>query len=225
MRNSTIVVIILLLVVAIGFFFLGSQFGSGTAPVTVSTSTDTGTGTGSTVTPPPQQDTSSWQVFGTALFTIRYPQIFTNNAVESNDEWRSGANGDAGTLDLSIMLPKSYMPGTNFSDAKLTVGHSASAAPVSNCLKPDPSGGPSSSMTTRLINGVSFTVFTSSDAGAGNLYDTTSYRTMHNNTCIAVEYTIHYTQIANYPPGTVTQFDESKVAAMLDSVVDTFTFK
>lgn len=223
MRNSTLVVVILLIVVAGGFFFLGSQFSGTGQPASVSTTT-VSTGTGGTATTPPD-DTSAWQVYGTALFTIRYPDIFTVNQISAGDEWRTGANGDAGTLDFSLTLPKSFEPGTNFGDAKLTVGHSANTASVADCLKPDASGGPGTSMTTRVINGVTFTVFTSSDAGAGNLYDTTSYRTVQNKTCVAVEYTIHYSQFANYPAGSITQFDETKVQAKLDSVVDTFTLK
>ncbi|HVX90579.1 MAG TPA: hypothetical protein VHC20_02995 [Candidatus Paceibacterota bacterium] len=225
MRNSTLVVVILLVVVAGGFFFLGSQFGGGAASV-VSTTTDTGPtdGTGTTGSGP-VTGSGNWQVFENALLSIRYPDVFVVNPVATGDEWRSGANGDAGTLDFRATLPKSFAPGTNFSDAKLTVGHSANATTVADCMKPDPSGGPASSLTTRVINGTTFTVFTSSDAGAGNLYDTTSYRTVHQNTCIAVEYTIHYTQIANYPPGAVTEFDEAAVKAELDAVVDTATLK
>jgi len=223
MRNSTLVVIILLVVVAGGFFFLGSQLTGTSQPATVSTTTVT-TGTGGQVTTPPD-DTSTWEVFADSVFSMSYPDVFTVNQIATGDEWRAGANGDAGTLDFSITLPKSYMPNTNFDDAKLTLGHSTNTTSVADCLKPDASGGPNTSMTTKLINGVSYTVFTSSDAGAGNLYDTTSYRTVKNKTCVAVEYTIHYSQFANYPAGSITVFDESKVQALLANVVATVGLK
>jgi hypothetical protein len=223
MKSSTVVLIILLLVVAAGIFIVGTQYFSPTpALVTgvdvtpVSSSTD------------PYADTTAWQTYANAAFTIKYPADFDSNEVHNgtSTDWRLNAGSDPGMLDFTLTIPKAFEPSTNFSDAKLTVGESSNAAAVDGCLAPDASGGPGASMTTRVINGTTFTVFTFSDAGAGNLYDSTSYRTVHMGKCYALEYTIHSTQLANYPPEAgVKQFDEARVRAVLDRIAGTFSFR
>ncbi len=75
------------------------------------------------------------------------------------------------------------------------------------------------------INGVTYTKLESSGAGAGNLYETTSYRTVHNGQCYAIEYTIHSSNIANYPTESgITAFDKAKVQNALESIVQSLSF-
>lgn len=75
------------------------------------------------------------------------------------------------------------------------------------------------------MNGIVFTVFHSNDAGAGNYYETTSYRTLHAGQCYAIEYTIHSGQIANYPARYgLKPFDEAQLTDVLDRIVGTFKF-
>jgi hypothetical protein len=78
---------------------------------------------------------------------------------------------------------------------------------------------------TVAINGVTFDKFTSSSPGAGNLYDTTSYRLIRDSQCYAIEYTIHSTQLANYPASAgVKAFNSATVTAQLTSIVSSFKF-
>jgi hypothetical protein len=75
------------------------------------------------------------------------------------------------------------------------------------------------------INGVTYERVVTSDAGAGNLYLTTSYRTVRNNQCYAIEYTIHSSQLGNYPPSMgITAFDQNKVTAVFEGMVQSFKF-
>jgi hypothetical protein len=161
-------------------------------------------------------------------FTISYPIDFVtdeNYSITPTTDWRLDANGAPGLKLLTITVPKVFEPQTNFSDATLTVGDSQSNTAIANCLTPDQSGGLSTSVATTTINGIVFSVFKFSGAGAGNLYDTTSYRTLHAGACYAVEYTIHSNQIANYPPAyNLKQFNESAISSVLDRIVGTFQF-
>jgi hypothetical protein len=125
---------------------------------------------------------------------------------------------------FTLVVPKAFQPNTNFSEARLTVGYSASQTGQTGCLTPDPSGGPATATTSVSVNGTPFQVFSSEDAGAGNLYHTVSYRALRGGRCYAIEYTIHSTQLANYPAGTVTAFDEAKVEALMSRIVNTFSF-
>jgi hypothetical protein len=141
-------------------------------------------------------------------FSFLYPNIFS-------------ATTTADAL-AEVDIPRSYMPMTNFAEAKFAVLVSGDATIVANCLTPT-NGEKSLGQTN--INGLTFTKITLSDAGAGNFYDVTNYRVLRNAQCYAVELIIHSTNIGNYSPDQgITQFDENKIQGMLDGIVQTFKF-
>jgi hypothetical protein len=88
----------------------------------------------------------------------------------------------------------------------------------------NPSPNKNSGTTQVNIGGLPFTKVSFQGAGAGNRYDTTSYRVVRDNQCYAVEYTIHYGVLENYPKGSVKAFDEAKVQSALDEVAQSFQF-
>ncbi|MGC9599088.1 MAG: hypothetical protein ABSE18_01760 [Minisyncoccia bacterium] len=178
------------------------------------------------------ENVSAWQVGdrSDAGFSIAYPIDFDTNdsyATTPSIDWRFGVDeSQPGVLAFTLMIPRAFEPQTNFADAKLTVGYSANGVAVAQCLMPGPASGPSSATSSAMINGVAFTVFHATDAGAGNYYETTSYRTVQAGKCWAVEYTIHSSQIANYPPQYGLQpFDKAKLTDLLDRIVGTFRFQ
>jgi hypothetical protein len=71
--------------------------------------------------------------------------------------------------------------------------------------------------TTRTENGVTYSVASTSGAGAGNFYEETIYALAGSVPCTAVRYYIHSSNIGNYTPGTVREFDKN---ALLDSFDD-----
>ena len=76
-----------------------------------------------------------------------------------------------------------------------------------------------------MIDDHPFSKFTLNDAGAGNLYETTSYRGLFDGDCYAIEYTIHSTNIGNYSPDQgVKEFDKVKVQEELEKILDSFKF-
>jgi len=180
---------------------------------------------------PYYKDIGEWQTDGNnAGFSIAYPIDFdtTDNYVAAPTEnWREGISGGSGIQFFTLVIPRAFEPQTNFADAKLTVGMSSDAAAVAQCLVPEPSGPPNQLPTsTAIINGTAFTIFHTNDAGAGNFYETTSYRTRHAGQCWAVEYTIHSSQIGNYPVEyQLKPFDEAALHDVLDRIVGTFKFK
>jgi hypothetical protein len=64
-----------------------------------------------------------------------------------------------------------------------------------------------------------------SDAGAGNFYESHLYRTLQDNECFEFEQLIHTTNVQNYPEGTVTEVDKAPVWQSLDAIVNSVTFK
>jgi hypothetical protein len=175
-------------------------------------------------------NTGEWQV-GQSLngrFSIAYPIDFEvnqiNNTAPSTD-WRLNANGALGNTFYTITIPAAFEPQTNFNEAKLTVGASRNTAAIAQCLVQDPGDGPSATTTKQTINGTSFIVAKSFGVGAGNYYQTTSYRTLHAGQCYAVEYTIHSSQIDNYPAEyNLKPFNQNQIESVLQRIVGTFKF-
>ena len=180
---------------------------------------------------PYYQNVSEWQTDqNNSGWSIAYPidfDVADNYSSTATDNWREGMPDGPGFQPFTLTIPRAFEPQTNFADAKLTVGTSANPAAVAQCLIAEPSGAPNQLPTsTAAINGTVFTVFHFSGAGAGNLYETTSYRALHGGQCWAVEYTIHSSQIGNYPPEYgLRPFDETKVRDVLDRIVGTFKFE
>ncbi|HVW82557.1 MAG TPA: MliC family protein [Candidatus Paceibacterota bacterium] len=159
------------------------------------------------------------------LFSFKFPDAFSIVGTEPGytQSWMVNAT-TSGMLLAEVQLPASAMPKTNFGGADFTVGVSSDPSAIASCLSYNPTGAPGSGPVTALINGVTFDKFTSHDIGAGNLYDTTSYRLIRDGECYALEYTIHSTQIANYPKGTVTAFNAQQITKELDGIATSFQF-
>lgn len=227
-------IVALMLFVALPFigFWYGIRYG-----VALQTVHDAAIAAQTPVQPNYYENVAAWQpdVRSDAGFSLAYPLDFDANdnyslgatAAPATD-WRFGVDdAQPGILAFTLMIPRAFDPQTNFSDAKLTVGYSANKEAIAGCLAPGPAMGPSAAATSSvIINGTSFTVFHAADAGAGNYYETTSYRTFYAGQCWAVEYTIHSSQIANYPASYELQpFDRAMVTGVLDRIVGTFRFE
>ncbi|MDR3572205.1 MAG: hypothetical protein P4L81_08565 [Candidatus Pacebacteria bacterium] len=162
-------------------------------------------------------------------FSIAYPIDFDtqdNYSATPSTDWRVNAGNVSGVRYFTLTVPRAFEPQTNFGDATLTVGASSNNNAMAQCMTADATAGPAVATSSVVIDTVPFTVFYSSDAGAGNIYETVSYRTIHAGKCYAVEYTVHSGQLANYPESYgLTQFDETRVAALMHNIVGTFKFR
>lgn len=115
---------------------------------------------------------------------------------------------------VAFTIPASMAAGTNLgSDSKLSV----ESLPGSNCT-PSQFVDPADDVHTVHANGLSYIAATSEDAGAGNRYETDLFVVNDTSPCIAVRYFIHSSNIANYDPGTVTQFDHARLIGWFDRI-------
>jgi hypothetical protein len=221
----------LALFVALPFigFYLGAQYGKMEAATGVTAVSAPSSTQATQSLPEYYRNVAEWQTDGRVDggFSFSYPLDFDVTDDYSHTptaDWRLESSGTFGPLYATLMVPRAFEPQTNFDDAKLTIGASGDAATVRDCLAPPSSGIPATYATT-TVNGAVFSVYTFSDAGAGNLYDVTSYRTLHAGKCFAVEYTIHSSQLANYPlEYHLTLFDKAPVKEVLERIVGTFRF-
>jgi membrane-bound inhibitor of C-type lysozyme len=158
-------------------------------------------------------------------FSFSYPAedvTISGGGVGYDTNWKQEAT-TSGLLLAVGDISSSFEPNTNFADAKFTVGTSPDPQAVATCLS-EGNGNPVTSSKVN-INGIPFTKLTFSDAAAGNVYDTVSYRTVRNSQCYAVEYTIHYGNIQNYPPNSgISAFNETQVKNVLEGIVQSFKF-
>lgn len=158
-------------------------------------------------------------------FSFIYPNHFTvtgeENASTSPTGW-SNFSAEPGRVLARIKVPREYAPQTNFSEAWFTVGWSNSAKAIRSCIQ-NPGNGVNISDAT--IDGISYKKLNSTDAAAGNLYETTAYRAILDGDCYSLEYTIHSTNIGNYDPNMgIKEFDKAKIQNELDSIAKSFHF-
>lgn len=159
-------------------------------------------------------------------FSFEYNPFY--KAFERNQEqnlpdldWRLNAK-QKGSLLASLFIPKTFLPNTNFSYGHMTIGASTDPKEIKECSV---GSGGEAKEGTKDISGYAFTRFTTSDAGAGNFSETTSYRGLLDGDCYAIEYTIHSINIANYSPDQVVkEFDKAKVSNEFEKIIQSFEF-
>ncbi len=159
-------------------------------------------------------------------FTFEYNPLF--KAFERDQEanlpstdWRLNTK-QKGMLLAHMSIPKPYLPSTNFSDAYLSIGASTEPTAIKSCPV---AGEGETADGIKTMSGYPFSKFISSDAGAGNFYETVSYRGLLDGDCYAIEYQIHSTNIGNHPPELgIKEFDKAKIQNEFEKVVSSFKF-
>ncbi len=128
--------------------------------------------------------------------------------------------GDLEDQIVTIQIPNTDYPKTNFGDAAFTVSVSYPKKDE-DCFD---SEGRAFSQTNVTINGIDFLTWGGTGAAAGNIYEEKVYRTMHEKYCFELREIIHTSNIGNYDPGTVTEIDKKPLWEKLDAVVSSFKF-
>ncbi len=162
-------------------------------------------------------------------FSITYPKDFifvaggAKNAAVPTQQWANGSTTKGNVL-ATVYIPRMFQPKTNFSEATVNVGASSDKIALQSCTSPQPNAGQVAIGNT-TINNIPFTILSSTDVGAGNLYDVTSYRTVYKNKCYNIETVVHSTNIGNYSPDQgITVYDKDVVQKTLDEIVNSFIF-
>ncbi len=150
-------------------------------------------------------------------FSIKYPKSYSID--ESFMYQGLGADGIPG---VKVSVPASLTDGTNLSsDSGVSVEYIPNAQNCSASLflydKPK--------AITMTDGGITYSVASTSGAGAGNLYEEQVYALAGANPCIAVRYMIHTTQLANYPAGTRVAYDRATLLAQFDAIRHSLTLK
>lgn len=222
MKNYFAVVVIVLLLAGAGIYVFNHTYVERNTSIEIN---DTH-GVASTTSPATDVATSvSTYTFSdhgkTLSFTYPKEVIVSRGGIGYSTAWQNQST-TSGLVLVTAILPQTFQPKTNFSNAKFTVGSSADSAAMASCIAGPVGLGIRS--TSVSIHGQSYTKISYADAGAGNRYDTTSYRTVRNKQCFTIEYTIHSTAIDNYDPTQgISAFNETSVTHVMESIVQSVT--
>ena len=128
-------------------------------------------------------------------------------------------------LALQLIDTSSYI-NTNLGEAYFVFGSSSDPQIVAACAEPNQSGGGfETSNGAVTINGYNFAYSTAADAGAGNIYNQHIYRAVNNGVCYEAIYFIHSSNIGNYSPGVVKEFDLNGLMQKFNNILSTIQLK
>lgn len=152
------------------------------------------------------------QVYATSTlgFSLRMPPGYTPAAYTYQ-----ALGPGKGIKGVKFTIPATAATGTNLSkDTYISIEELPNST---TCLASE-FVSPGSKASTFTDSGVDYSAATSSDAGAGNLYNEAVFSIPGSSPCTAIRYFIHSTQIANYPAGTVTEFNKENLVNEFDAI-------
>jgi len=143
-------------------------------------------------------------------FSIRYPSDFT--VLDTYKYQELGPGKDIAGVKFTI--PLSMKTGTNLgSDSYISVEEISKTQTCTASLFLD-----QGKAHTLTDGNITYSVASSTGAGAGNRYEETVYATPITNGCLAIRYFIHYGVLENYPVGMVKQFDKQALLNQFDAI-------
>lgn len=158
-----------------------------------------------------------------ATFSLRLPGIKTDtvDGYTVNESFQNTLNPSTTISGVQFTIPASVATGTNLSsDSYLSIEH----IPNSETCEATMFFDGEHATSTLVENGITYSVASSSNAGAGNRYEETVYAVKDSNPCVAVRNMIHYGVFENYASGTVTEFDEISLKSVFDQIRRTIIF-
>ena len=157
---------------------------------------------------PPQTATTT---YSGATFTLTYPTDFVVDPAFSNEE----VNPAKPISGVKFSVPPSMATGTNLaSDTFLSVEWLPRAKKCSGDIYLH------DNVSSQEVTdgGVVYSMASTSGAAAGNRYEEIVYAIPNSSPCTAVRYSIHFSEMANFEPGTVQEFDRAKLVSTFDEM-------
>jgi len=223
MRKNTIILILLIIILAAGLVYFAFYSGNGVALAPSNLPS-------ASATPSVSYAPNEWKTWTDTYYSKTDNSYFTYSIQYPRDfdvYPRENASGNllVGTPLVKISFPQDAFqnPKTNFGEAYITLSMATGTQALTQCYLIPSFQGNQALATTTTIGGIQFKTGHTVDVGAGNIYDSQVYRTIFNNRCFEAIETVHTGNIANYTPGTVTEFDKSLATVVLDQMLQTLT--
>lgn len=190
---------IVFVLVALGAYYAWDMFGTTSVP-----------------TPPPPPPAPTTSTYSTTTFSVMYPSNFT-----ANDAYTYDAFEGKPISGVKFSVPASQAEGTNLSSDS---GVSVEWLPRAQSCTGDIYMLANVRALDTTMGSTTYSLATSSEAGAGNLYEEMVYAIKNSKPCTAVRYFIHSSNISNFPAegeeGAVREFDRAALVRQFDSIRD-----
>ena len=162
-----------------------------------------------TSTPQPTQMATT--TYATTTFSLVYPSEFI---LDENYAYEGVPNKPIPGVKFTI--PLGMATGTNLSS--FDTGVSVESLPRAQRCTGDIYILENVRANELVENGTTYSLATTSGAGAGNLYEEHVYALADSSPCTAIRYFIHSTNIGNYEPGAVREFDKNALLTIFDEI-------
>ena len=160
---------------------------------------------------PLQPGQSATTTYATTTFSLIYPSNFT---VDEGYAYEGVPNKPIPGVKFTI--PLGMATGTNLSS--FDTGVSVESLPRAQRCTGDIYILENVRARELTENGTTYSLATTSGAGAGNLYEEHVYALADSSPCTAIRYFIHSTNIGNYEPGAVREFDKNALLTIFDEI-------
>lgn len=166
------------------------------------------------VNPPPVVVPAAPQVqtYSTSTYSVTYPADFTiDEAYAYQGVPKKPIPG------VKFTISSTMATGTNLSSDS---GVSIETLPHANKCSGDIYMYQNVKSRELIVASTTFSVASTTDAGAGNLREEIVYAIPNSHPCTALRYMIHTTNMGNYPEGTVREFDRAALMTEFDKIRD-----
>lgn len=151
---------------------------------------------------------------GALGFTVRYQPDYT---VDEDYSYKALGPGKS-IPGIKFTIPDSFATGTNLATNSYLSIETMKLATSGSCTAGSFLSEAATSSDTVETNNVTYSVATSTDAGAGNRYEETVFALITPRQCLAVRYLLHYSVLENYASGTVKAFDRVAIKRSFDAI-------
>lgn len=165
----------------------------------------------------PQPIDEAKNTYATSTFTIQYPSTY-----DVDEAYTYDAFAGKPIAGVKFLVPESLAAETNLS--AFDTGVSVEWLPRAQKCTGDIYVLPNVPAIEMTVGSTTYSVATTSEAGAGNRYEEMVYAVKDSKPCTAVRYLLHYSAIENFPQeeGTeqVREFDKASLLRAFDAIRD-----
>jgi membrane-bound inhibitor of C-type lysozyme len=153
-----------------------------------------------------------------STFSIRLPEKYTIDA-----GYKYQLSPKKIFSGVKFTIPSELATGTNLgSDTYISAEQVPNAT---ECNAKNFLDDPSIKETIFTDNNTTYSLATSTGAGAGNRYEESVYAIPGSSPCIAIRYFVHYSVFENYPKGSIQEFDKQKILDQFGSIRKTLILR
>jgi len=164
------------------------------------------------IVPPPPTPPSApvTSTYATSTFSLVYPSAYS-----VDEEYTYDAFKGKPVAGVKFTAPASISEGTNLSS---DTGVSVEWLPRANKCTGDIYVLPNVKAISLTVGSTTYSVATTSEAGAGNRYEEQVFAIPGSKPCTAVRYFIHYMAIENFEPGVAVEFNRDALLREFDNI-------